>query len=144
VSSSPPSPASHETPLHGRHVLIVEDEALIAMVVQDALAAAGGTHVWAGDGGVAMAAFRAEPFDAAVVNLGLPDRKGADLIVEFRAARPLLPVVVITGSAATLDDSDPMLLSGTAPGAVLEKPFDPAVLVETLARLIAEAERRAS
>lgn len=50
----------------------------------------------------AMVAVEAADFDAALLDMGLPDSQGVDTVRRFVAAAPDLPVVVLTG----LDDSD--------------------------------------
>jgi len=37
-------------------------------------------------------------FDAVILDLGLPDCQGVDGLIEFKAAAPDLPIVVLTGS----------------------------------------------
>jgi CheY-like chemotaxis protein len=127
--------------LQGRRVLVVEDEALIALMVQDTLTEAGAEVAIVHDAMAALAAFAGGHFDAAVVNPGLPDLSGVVVISRFRAARPRLPVVVTTGSAEKFSADGSLVVGGVAPTAVLEKPFDPIAIVEVLADLIAASER---
>lgn len=58
--------------------------------------------------GVAAAAdvSSVEPFDLALVDLGLPDRDGVDLCTELRARHPELPIIVVTGRRDELDVVD--------------------------------------
>ena len=76
-------------------VLVVEDEALVAMMVQDTLAEAGYRPAWSPDGrggGLCPDAC------AAVVDLRLADGlDGRQVVRELRGRRPALPVVVVTG-----------------------------------------------
>jgi DNA-binding response OmpR family regulator len=144
--ASPPSPPSPddlpaERSLGGRLILIVEDEAMIAMMARDALRAAGATTVWAGDGKAALAAFGTAPFDAAVVNLGLHDVNGAEVIRRFRVARPSLPVLVASGSVGKFISGPASIMADNAPTAIMEKPFDLDALVRVVADLISAAER---
>ena len=88
-----------------RRVLLVEDEALVAMaaidklnelgfeVVAAATAQAAVNHVSADHGGSAA------QFEFAVVDFGLPDRPGEQLIAELKALRPDLPIIVASGYA---------------------------------------------
>lgn len=78
-------------------ILILEDEAIWRETLADFL----GAHGW----NVAMAANRAEflrlyrpgAFHLAIVDLGLPDGDGIDLIQDVRARDPELGIVVLTG-----------------------------------------------
>jgi len=132
-----PGIAASGRTLAGRHVLLVEDEALIAMMLKDALADAGCAVMVVGSGRCALDAAQAPAalrFDALVVNLGLPDMDGAEVVARLRADRPGLPVLVETGS-----ESCPRIPG--EPTAVLVKPFDPATLVAAVAELIVQAQR---
>jgi CheY-like chemotaxis protein len=136
-------PTAWDHALAGRRVLVVEDEPLIAFMLEDALADAGAavTTSNAGCGALDEVGRHAARFDAAVVDLGLPDMDGAEVVARLRAACPSLPLVVATGfDAGRAGRSIP---AGGGPATVLLKPFDPAVLVATIASLVAEAERGA-
>jgi DNA-binding response OmpR family regulator len=110
-------------------------------MVQDTLVEAGAEVTTTHNARAAIAAFAPGHFAAAVVNPGLPDLSGVDVIRQFRVAQPRLPVVVVTGSIAKFGETGSLLLDGGTPTAVLEKPFDLAVLVEVMADLLAAAER---
>jgi CheY-like chemotaxis protein len=44
-----------------------------------------------------LASWRAGGFDAVILDIGLPDRNGEDLLRDIRALHPSLPVVLATG-----------------------------------------------
>ena len=99
-------------------VLVVEDEALVAMLVEDTLAGAGYHPAWAPDG----LSGPADPA-AAVVDLRLADGlDGRDVVRRLRARRPVLPVVVDTGFHPEAPEADMRGLGG--PTLRLCKPFD--------------------
>jgi DNA-binding response OmpR family regulator len=79
-----------------RSVLVVEDDEAIRFGVVDALEAEGFATVEAKDGveGASLAV-RGE-FDLVLLDLGLPKKDGMDVLREVRAARPKLPVIVLT------------------------------------------------
>ena len=80
-------------------VLVVDDEPAIRRFVVRTLQKDGISVVEAGDGPSALEAFAAEPdrFDALFCDLSLPDVSGEEVVRTVRAARPALPVVVMTG-----------------------------------------------
>lgn len=53
-----------------------------------------------------------EYFDAAILDLGLPDSHGVDTVTRFRRARPKTPLVVLTG-----DDDDSVAVAAVGCGA---------------------------
>ncbi len=116
-------------PLAGRRVLIVEDEALVAMLLEDILLDAGAEIV--GPGGTAAEALalltKATP-DAAVVDVNLGDHT-SEPVTKVLAARGV-PFLVATGYGTAG-------LSVPPGSAIIAKPFEPAALVERLAALLA-------
>jgi len=79
-------------------LLLVEDEALIRMVTTDALMSLGFEVEEAASAGEAMRKFReVASIGGAIVDLGLPDRKGDELVAELRALSADLPVVIASG-----------------------------------------------
>lgn len=84
-------------PVAKRRFLLVEDDARVRGLVATALCPAGWDAVLAIDGAGALARLRDEANLAAVlVDLGLPDMDGVELIGRIAAAQPALPIVVLT------------------------------------------------
>ena len=85
----------------GTRVLVAEDEALIALSLADLLEAEVYDVALAPDGADALDAARrlGDALCVVVTDLNMPRMGGEDLIRALRAARPDLPVVVVTGSA---------------------------------------------
>jgi DNA-binding response OmpR family regulator len=105
-------------------VLVVEDEALIAMLVSDVLAEAGYRPLWTPDGRAAPAGPEpAATARAAVVDLRLADGlDGRDVLRRLRGRCPSLPAVVVTGFHPEAPQADLRGLGG--PTLRLHKPFD--------------------
>ncbi|QAU46804.1 response regulator [Bradyrhizobium guangzhouense] len=104
-------------------VLLVEDEFLLNLLVTDMLAEAGFSVDAAASFGEAATKAHSGIDDlvGAVVDLGLPDRPGDELVTELRALYPDLPVVLATGYA----DEDVRSRFSVAKGVqLLTKPFD--------------------
>ena len=85
----------------GLRILVVEDEFLLQTFLVDWLAEHGLAAETAASFKEALAKFQKSSahFAAAVVDLGLPDRPGDELIPAIRALRPKLPVILTTGYA---------------------------------------------
>jgi DNA-binding response OmpR family regulator len=119
-------------------VLVVEDEAMLALELEHHLSAAAYEVVVASDGPTALAICDGlrVPLTAAVVNLGLPGgMEGREVIRRLRAVRPGLPVVVVTGYHPLAQQAD---LRGTGgPTARLHKPVEPQDLLRRLRAAIA-------
>lgn len=111
------------------HILLVEDEPLIATFVARGLSAEGYSPAVATDGDDAWEQLRSRDWDMVVLDLRLPGRDGLDLLREITAEKPGLPVLVL--SALTSVESK---VAAFDAGAVdfLGKPF---AFDELLARL---------
>ncbi len=117
-------------------VLVVEDEALIALLLEDLLAGAGYRAVWSRDGQPAPSGGDAAV--AAVVNLGLAGGlDGRDVIRRLRASRPGLPVAVVTGYGPEAPQADLRGLGG--PTVRLAKPINGAELTAWLSAALGPA-----
>lgn len=119
------------------HVLVIEDDQLVAsgIVAGLRLSAISADHVDTAQ--LADAAVDNCHFDAAVLDLGLPDEDGMTLLSRWRSAGKTLPVLVLTARDAVHDR-----VAGLRAGAddYLLKPFE---LSELVARLHA-LQRRAA
>lgn len=125
------SPA--ETPLR---VLIVEDETLIRWAVAEALTAAGHTVLEAPDAATALRVVdeAAEPIDAVVLDLRLPDSSDLSLLAAIRRNTPSSAVVMMTAHGTPEDAAGARALGAFE---VVEKPFD----VRKMERLVTAACR---
>jgi DNA-binding response OmpR family regulator/signal transduction histidine kinase len=112
-------------------ILAVEDEALLQMLLTDMLEDAGFKVDVAGSATEALAKLKLIPggVRAAIVDIGLPDRRGDMLVRELRALYPTLPVVVASGRAAADLKAH---FSGEARIAVIGKPYSARDLIAAL------------
>ena len=84
-------------------VLVAEDEERIARFVERGLRAAGYAVDVAGDATQALAAVRAGAPDLMVLDLGLPDTDGLDLLAVLRGEGHRMPVIVLTARDGVAD-----------------------------------------
>jgi PAS domain S-box-containing protein len=78
--------------------LVIEDEALVRMFVVDQLADLGFDVIDAANAAEGLRAARNhQQLDVAIVDRGLPDRDGIDVVAELRTQLPSLPVIVASG-----------------------------------------------
>lgn len=84
---------------HGRDVLYVDDDDVMATMVDQLLRRDGWRVTVRGGVAEALALFRADPgaFDVVVTDYSMPDGTGLDLASAMKLLRPDLPVIVSTG-----------------------------------------------
>lgn len=117
--------------LKGRNILLVEDEMMVAMLLEGVLANEGCKVISAGYLEQATALARERAIDAAVVDVNLHGERSYP-VADALAARGI-PFVFATGYG----DVDLMRLYPDRP--VLAKPYKPDALIATLSGLIAAA-----
>jgi DNA-binding response OmpR family regulator len=118
-------------------LLLVEDDVMIGETVLDLLRADHFAVDWVKDGRMADTALRSQRYDLVLLDLGLPQRDGLDVLKELRERKDLTPVLVLTARDAVGDR-----IAGLDAGAddYLLKPYD---LDELLARIRALIRRSA-
>jgi two-component system response regulator BaeR len=84
------------------HVLIVEDEAKLAMAIRDYLNATGFTTHWVADGQDVISAIKANAFDLVLLDLMLPGRNGLDICRELRSFSDV-PLIMLTARIEEID-----------------------------------------
>ena len=117
------------------NILLIEDDLAIGRALQSVLQDDGHSVVWVRLASEARHRMSDAAFDAALLDLSLPDGDGLELLRQARAAGHGLPVLLITAR-----DSLEQRLAGFDSGAddYLIKPFD---IPELLARLRAVVRR---
>ena len=84
-------------------ILLAEDDVLLGDGLQAGLRQLGFLVDWVRDGEAAERELRAQPYAAAVLDLGLPRKDGLDVLAAIRQAGVTLPVLVLTARDAVPD-----------------------------------------
>jgi len=118
-----------------RRILLIEDDADLAGLLDRVLADEGYAVTRAGDGHTGLHLALTRPFEAMIVDRGLPAVEGLDLIARLRSRGVGTPILVLSARNRTEDRVD-----GLDAGAedYLAKPFE---LTELLARVRALLRR---
>ncbi len=77
-------------------ILVVEDEARLASFLEKGLRSSGFVTTIAADGRSAGRMAHDEDFDLIILDLGLPDKDGLEVLRDLRASGQQLPVIVLT------------------------------------------------
>jgi DNA-binding response OmpR family regulator len=113
-------------------ILLVEDELLVALSLREALSDAGFDVDCAHLGSTVIDDRSGIEWDAALVDMALPDRSGAAVVQHLLHQQPLLPVILTTG----LETPETRQFASDHELTILPKPFDDATLVELLRSLL--------
>ena len=124
--------APSAAPAEARAILLVDDEPGVRAIARPLLERAGYVVIEAADGNDAMdVAARADVHvDLLVTDMVMPGISGRELIAQFAAVRPRVPIVAITGFAGEADQParDEVGLSG-----LVTKPFSADALLRAVA-----------
>ena len=121
-------------------ILLVEDDRRLAEMVSEYLGEAGFSVSVAGDGRTGLARLAAEPCDALVLDLMLPDMDGLEVCRQLRAFSDV-PVLMLTARGDAMDR-----VVGLEIGAddYLPKPFEPRELLARLRAILRRWDRTRS
>lgn len=117
-------------------ILLVEDDALLGDGLRAGLRQLGFQVDWVRDGEAAERELRAQPYAAAVLDLGLPRKDGLSVLAEMRRSNITTPVLVLTAR-----DTVPERIRGLDSGAddYVVKPVDMEELAARLRALVRRA-----
>ena len=118
-----------------KRILLVDDERSIRESLRKILRAENYEVVLAENGEEAREKHRAERIDLLILDLNMPVKNGWDTLTWLAEINPLLPVVIITGR------SNQRALAETAGAdALMEKPLDVPLLLQTISELLSESK----
>lgn len=120
-------------------ILIVEDDRLLGDGLAAGLRALGFATDWFTDGGLADAALSTTPYDAIVLDLGLPGGDGLQWLARWRRRAETLPVLILTAR-----DGVQQRILGLDAGAddYLVKPIETAELAARLRAVLRRSHGR--
>jgi DNA-binding response OmpR family regulator len=124
-------------------ILVVDDDAAVRDSIATVLDGAGFQVDQADHGASGMRLLRANEPDLVITDILMPHKEGIETIREIRAVLPQTPIIAISGSVEPRADYLKMAQSFGA-SAILAKPFDPAVLLEHVNRLLSARDAGAA
>ena len=104
----------------GASIMVIDDEPLMRMTVQDALAAEGFGVMTAETGRKGIDLFKNKHVDVLITDLRLPDMDGIEILKEVKAVNPAIQVILITGFGS-IDSAVNAMKEGASD--YLTKPF---------------------
>ncbi len=114
-------------------ILVIDDEPEIAALLEDILTNEGHIVKTASNGTDGVTLAKVFEYDMVITDLGMPDLSGWEVARRIRETSAELPVVLVTGWGATLDE-DEVRNAGIAE--VVHKPFEVDAVLEMTARVL--------
>ncbi|MDB9527266.1 response regulator [Oscillatoria sp. CS-180] len=114
-------------------ILIAEDEPRIAAFMEKGLKRAGFTTVVVTNGSAVVDSLVSGTFDLLLLDLGLPDKDGIEILEDMRRQGFTVPVVVVTARALDLRERTEIGMTGRD---VVSKPFLMKDLVQKVRSLL--------
>ena len=119
-------------------ILVIDDEYEIRVFLRKALEHAGHEVVDASDSEDGLRVFREQPADLVITDLFMPPKGGFEVIQELKKDGADVKIVAISGSATDFLGNNLARARQLGAAAVLEKPFSPQKIVETVQKLLGE------
>ena len=132
AASMAPDPAANAESRPGARLLVVDDDAMVRMILTEELEAAGYAVLTAADGPAALALLDAgERVDLVVADLSMPGMDGVAFVRHAQHRRPNLPAILLTGFANAAAE---LAVGGAVSGTftLLRKPVEAALLAERI------------
>ncbi|MBW8781775.1 MAG: response regulator [Verrucomicrobia bacterium] len=121
-------------------VLVVDDEAGIRQVLSLVLESGGYQVSCAADGVEGFRILTERSFDLVITDMLMPGSDGFELLAAVKKIRPATRIIVVSGGGMSGVDYYLKMAKKLGAHAVLEKPFDSATLLSTVASVLAEAD----
>lgn len=118
-----------------RHVLLVDDNPQGIEILQMRLQKLGFRTSTAQNGEQAIEMVRTDPPQIVVMDVTMPELNGFQACREIKKLAPDLPIIILT---AKKDPADRFWANQVGADAFLNKPIEPATVVDTLQELLAE------
>jgi len=125
-----------------KHILVVDDEGPVRLLVQKILESAGYRVTAVGDGVSALKAAREDTPNLAICDLSMPGIDGFTVCSMFRRSKtPRVPILVLSGRVSE-KDAQAALKAGA--DAFIQKPVEREKLLAAVAEWLAAASRQAA
>ena len=118
-----------------KKILLADDDTSVRQMLGSVLESEHYHVVRAATGCAATAKFIADLPDLVLLDLNMPDRDGWDIFDLINATHPLVPVIMITAKSRQYERAAELGVD-----ALMEKPLDIPLLLETIRDYLAETE----
>jgi CheY-like chemotaxis protein len=118
-----------------KKILVVDDDPVVGISFDRVLSGKGYAVITARDGEEALDKLAREDYDAVFTDLKMPGMSGIEVAARVKAARPWLPVVIVTGYGSEANEAKARE-AGVA--AFLRKPLSPEMIEDSAQAAVLE------
>jgi DNA-binding response OmpR family regulator len=124
------------------HILVIDDDIDLRVIMQEALQAEGYEVSVAADGAQGIALQRKQPASLLITDIFMPNKEGIETIRDFRKEFPNVPIIAMSGGGR-LKRRGSTLFAAKEVGAetILRKPFEMSDLLRWVAAALNASER---
>ena len=137
----PKSATTHDRPTKSprrshprKRILLVDDDAIVRDSLNDVLLGEDYFVISAENGQQALDFANTLRVDLVLLDLNMPIKNGWDTFAQLTTEHPLIPIIIATARPDQL-----FMALGAGAGALLEKPLDIPMLLNTIAKLLMES-----
>jgi DNA-binding response OmpR family regulator len=105
------------------HILIIDDDIDLRLLMQEMLQAEGYEVSAAADGAQGIALQRKQPASLLITDIFMPDKEGIETIRDFRKEFPSVPIIAISGGGRLRNQGILFTAKELGATAILRKPF---------------------
>ena len=120
-------------------ILVIDDDKFVRTSIRAVIEGVGHEVADASDAETGLSLQRAHPFDAAIVDLIMPNKEGLETIRELKRDFPTLAIIAISGGGDIVRKNFFQAAQLFGADYTLEKPFDGGDLLATLAKALSGA-----
>ncbi len=118
------------------HILIIDDETQIRLMLRKLLESEGYTVTEASDGKEGMKRYHENPANLIITDLIMPEKEGIETIMELKKKHPDIKIIAMSGGGKNLSGGYLQLAKKMGAMKTFEKPIRKEALLEAISNLI--------
>ena len=122
------------------HILVIDDDIDLRVIMQEALQAEGYEVSVAADGAQGIALQREQPASLLITDIFMPNKEGIETIRDFRKEFPNVPIIAMSGGGRLKPEGSLSAAKALGAGVILRKPFKMSDLLRSVAAVLNTSE----
>src|ERR1700752_614658 len=123
------------------HILVIDDDIDLRVIMQEALQAEGYEVSVAADGAQGIALQRKQPASLLITDIFMPNKEGIETIRDFRKEFPNVPIIAMSGGARLKRRGSTLFAAKEVGAATIpRKPFEMSDLLRSVAAALNASE----